>query len=103
MKDITIESNLRAVLGPGLQRTQKNEGQVEGGKSFSETLTESLSEVNSLQNQADHAIEDLVAGKSQSIHETMIAVNKADLAFRMTMQVRNKIVEAYQEVLRMQV
>ncbi len=103
MKDITVESNLRAVLGPGLQKPQKNEAQVEGGKSFSDTLTESLNEANSLQNKADQAIEDLVAGKSQSIHETMIAVGKADLAFRMTMQVRNKIVEAYQEVMRMQV
>ena len=102
MKDITIESNLRAILGPGLQKTQKSE-KIEGGKPFSETLVDSLDKVNSLQNQADQAIEDLVAGKSQSIHETMIAVNKADIAFRMTMQVRNKIVEAYQEVLRMQV
>ena len=103
MKDISVESNLRAILGPGLNKTQKNSGQGQGGKPFSETLTESLKEVNSLQNQADKVIENLVAGKSQSIHETMIAVNKADLAFRMTMQVRNKIVEAYQEVLRMQV
>ena len=103
MKDITVESNLRAVLGPGLQKPNKNEGQVEGGKSFSETLTQSLNEVNSLQHEADEAIENFVAGKSQGIHETMIAVNKADLAFRITMQVRNKIVEAYQEVLRMQV
>ena len=103
MKDITVESNLRAVLGPGLQKTQKNENKQEGVKSFSDTLTESLKEVNKLQSKADDAVEDLVAGKSQSIHETMLAVNKADLAFRMTMQVRNKIVEAYQEVVRMQV
>ena len=103
MKDITIESNLRAVLGPGLHKTQKSGTQVDGEMSFSETMAESLSKVNSLQQDADEAIEDFVAGKSQNIHETMIAVNKADLAFRMTMQVRNKIVEAYQEVLRMQV
>ena len=103
MKDITVESNLKAILGPGLQKPAKNIGQVEGGKSFSETLSESVNQVNNMQIQADKAIEDLVSGKSQSIHETMIAVNKADLAFRMTMQVRNKIVEAYQEVMRMQV
>ena len=103
MKDITVESNLRAVLGPGLQKTKKIEIDSDGNKSFSDTLVESINEVNSLQTKADQAIEGLVAGKSQSIHETMLAVNKADLAFRMTMQVRNKIVEAYQEVLRMQV
>ena len=102
MKDITVESNLRAVLGPGLQKTQK-EAPISEGKPFSETLSESLNRVNQLQNQADEAIEDFVAGKSQSIHDTMIAVGKADMAFRMTMQVRNKIVDAYKEVLRMQV
>ena len=73
------------------------------GKSFSDTLAESLNNVNFLQQEADGAIEDLVSGKSQNIHDSMIVVGKADLAFRMTMQVRNKIMEAYQEVLRMQV
>tara|TARA_B100000686_G_scaffold349174_1_gene441920 strand:+ start:700 stop:1008 length:309 start_codon:yes stop_codon:yes gene_type:complete len=102
MKDITLESNLKAVLGPGLDKTNKA-SQIEAGKTFSETLEESLNQVNVLQNDADSAIEDLSTGKSHSIHETMISVNKADIAFRMTMQVRNKIVEAYQEVLRLQV
>ena len=102
MKDITIESNLKAVLGPGLDKSKKA-GQGEDGKTFSETLEDSLNQVNRLQSDADRAIEDLSTGKSQSIHETMLSVNKADIAFRMTMQIRNKIVEAYQEVLRMQV
>ena len=44
-----------------------------------------------------------MVGKSKNIHETMIALNKADIAFRMTLQVRNKLVEAYQEIIRMQV
>ena len=104
MGDITLETNLKAILGPGFQ--DKPEGQTaitEDAKTFSKTLAESLGKVNDLQQEADDAIEGLVSGKSQNIHETMIAVGKADIAFRMTMQVRNKIVEAYQEVLRMQV
>jgi flagellar hook-basal body complex protein FliE len=56
-----------------------------------------------MQKEADKAIEDFATGKTRNIHETMIAVNKADLAFRLTMQVRNKIVEAYQEVMRTQI
>lgn len=105
MNDITLESNLKAILGPGLQNKKAGDdaASVEGGKSFSETLAESLNEVNTLQQEADQAIENIVTGKSENIHETMITVGKADMAFRMTMQVRNKIVEAYQEVLRMQV
>lgn len=105
MSDITVQNNIKSVVGPGLGKlgeagsTQK----TEEGKSFAETLSESISKVNDLQKDADKAIGELVSGKSQNIHETMMAVGKADLAFRMTMQVRNKIVEAYQEVMRMQV
>lgn len=105
MNDITIESNLKAVLspGPGKIGGKGTADQADGGKSFADTLAESLNKVNDLQKDADVAIENLAAGKTQNIHETMMAVNKADMAFKMTMQVRNKIVEAYQEVLRMQV
>jgi flagellar hook-basal body complex protein FliE len=73
------------------------------GPSFGAVLAESLAQVNSLQQEADQAIRDLAAGGPISLHETMIALDKADLSFRLMMQVRNKIVEAYQEVLRMQV
>ena len=105
MKDITVQSNLKALGGvgvPGSSDTKKI-GAQEDGTSFADTLTESLDKVNDLQKEADVAIEDFATGKTRNIHETMIAVNKADLAFRLTMQVRNKIVEAYQEVMRTQV
>jgi flagellar hook-basal body complex protein FliE len=105
MTDITTESNLKAVLGSQIRKTEGRASvkQSEGGISFADTLAESLNRVNKIQQEADQAIEKLVAGKTQNIHETMLAVGKADTAFRMTMQVRNKIIEAYQEVLRMQV
>ena len=70
------------------------------GESFAKALSESLKEVNQMQLNADKAIEDLVTGKTKNIHETMIALGKAELAFKLTMQVRNKVVEAYQEVMR---
>jgi len=104
MKDITIQSNLKALGGvgaPGMDVKKIDSEEV--GASFANTLTESLDKVNDLQKEADKAIEDFAVGKTRNIHETMIAVNKADLAFRLTMQVRNKIVEAYQEVMRTQV
>ena len=72
-------------------------------KSFGDTLKESMNEVNNLQLDADKSIEALVSGENKNIHETMIAISKADLAFRMTMQVRNKVMDAYQEVMRMQI
>lgn len=73
------------------------------GPSFSDMLKESLNDVNELQMEADKAVEELVVGKSKNVHETMIALSKAEIAFRMTLQVRNKMVEAYQEIIRMQV
>jgi flagellar hook-basal body complex protein FliE len=74
-----------------------------GAPSFGAVLTDSLAQVNHLQNQADAAIQSLATGGSGTLHDTMLAVQKAELSFRLMMQVRNKIVEAYQEVLRMQV
>jgi flagellar hook-basal body complex protein FliE len=62
-----------------------------------------MEEVNQLQNEADRSIEQLVAGESKNLHETMIAMEKANISFRLMMEVRNKIIEAYQDVMRMQV
>jgi len=73
------------------------------GPSFGAVLADSLAQVSSLQHQAERAITQLASGGPASLHETMLALEKADLSFRLMMQVRNKIVEAYQEVLRMQV
>jgi len=71
--------------------------------SFGELLQDSLAQVSTLQQEADAAIQSLATGSSTSLHDTILAVQKAELSFKLMMQVRNKIVEAYQEVLRMQV
>lgn len=104
MGDISIESGLKSVLGPNIIDKKGGENKLaEGQKAFGEVLNDSLKEVNELQMKADQAIEDFATGQTKNVHETMIALNKADTAFRMTMQVKNKIVEAYQEIIRMQV
>ncbi len=106
MSEIPIQNNLKALQELGqagkLAPLKPPEGEP-GNVSFADTLTQSLEKVNDLQKEADKAIQDFASGEPKNIHETMIAVNKADLAFRLTMQVRNKIVEAYQEVMRMQI
>ena len=105
MSDITIQSGLKSILGPGITDDAKGQALklAEGQKSFGEVLSDSLREVNQLQIDADKAIEDFATGQTKNVHETMLALNKADTAFKMTMQVKNKIVEAYQEIIRMQV
>ncbi len=105
MKDITLSSNLKALqgIGPSKGLSRPGDSKATDGPSFADTLAQSLDKVNTLQKEADVAIQDFATGDTRNIHETMIAVSKADVAFRLTMQVRNKMVEAYQEVMRMQV
>ena len=72
-------------------------------ESFTTLLQQSLEQVNGLQHEADAAARAFALGQAPSIHDTMIAMEKADLSLRLTMKVRNKVVEAYQDIMRMQV
>jgi flagellar hook-basal body complex protein FliE len=71
--------------------------------SFSEILKDSINKVSELEKEANVEAEKLVKGEAQDIHNTMIAVEKADVSFQMMMQIRNKIINAYEEVMRIQV
>ncbi|MDQ7780632.1 MAG: flagellar hook-basal body complex protein FliE [Planctomycetota bacterium] len=73
------------------------------GKSFGEILSDSIAEVNKYQLDAERATEALATGKTDNIDEVLIAVRKADLAFKTLMQIRNKIIDAYDELMRMRV
>lgn len=88
---------------PALPATPAAGATPAGTGGFGAVLKDSIAQVNSLQGKADEAITDLATGKQGSLHDTMLSIEKAELSFRLMMQVRNKIVEAYQEVLRMQV
>lgn len=90
-------TNFTTPLSLPSQATSKPAGQPEG-KSFKDFLVDSIQEVNSMQQDADRAVERLATGENVTPAEVLTAVQKADIAFRMMMQVRNKIVAAYQEV-----
>ena len=77
--------------------------QPAGKTSFVDVVEKLLSEVNTGQLQADHAIHEIATGKADNLHDVMLAVAKADLTFRTILEVRNRLTEAYQEVMRMQV
>ena len=68
------------------------------GSSFAEFMLKSLDQVNSMQAEANSAIESMATGGDVNPAEVLTAVQKADLAFRLTMQIRNKLVQAYQDV-----
>jgi flagellar hook-basal body complex protein FliE len=69
-----------------------------GGSSFKDMLVDSIQQVNSMQLEADQAVETMFTGGEINPAEVLTAVQKADLAFRLTMQMRNKLMEVYQEV-----
>ena len=73
------------------------------GNSFADFLKGSVEKVNTMQKEADQAVQDLLVGKDQNIHQVMIAVEKANLSLNMMMQVRNKLMNAYEEIMRTQV
>lgn len=72
--------------------------QPAGETSFKNMLFDSIKEVNTMQLDADKAVETMFTGGDVSPAEVLTAVQKADLAFRLTMQMRNKLMEVYQEV-----
>lgn len=93
-----------AGLGQGSAGLNRAEGGADGvQKSFAATLTEAIQSVNKLQQESNTASQNLATGRTDNIAEVMIASEKADIALRLMMQVRNKIIDAYQEIMKMQV
>jgi len=70
---------------------------------FSKALSDLLSDVNGLQQEADQSVKELMAGNVENLHEVMISLGKAQVSFQFMAQVRNKLLDAYREVMRMQV
>jgi len=75
----------------------------EESKSFGQFLTEALGSVNALQQQAADTVQRFATGQPMDIHQVMIALEQASTAMALTVQVRNRLVEAYQEIMRTQV
>ncbi|MCX7675156.1 MAG: flagellar hook-basal body complex protein FliE [Bdellovibrionaceae bacterium] len=77
--------------------------EISDSSGFAKTLSESIAQVNELQQQADLKSQELATGKTEDIAGVMIAMEKADIALRLMMQVRNKLLESYQEIMKTQV
>jgi len=75
----------------------------EAQKTFSNTLKEAIAKVNDQQIQSDTMTEKLINGGDVDLHEVMIASQKASVTLNTTIEVRNKVIEAYQEIMRMSV
>ena len=97
-----MSNNIQGIAPSGVPDLKPAVSEPSGaGKKFFETFQGAMGDVNRLQAEAQAKMADLLEGKGEDVHQTMIAVEKADVAFQLMMQVRNKIVQAYQEVSRM--
>ena len=73
------------------------------GTSFMDHLKSGINEVNEMQKKADTMSMEVASGKSENLHETMLATTQAEITFNLMVQLRNRALEAYQEVMRMPV
>jgi len=93
-------------MGPasGTSKTGQGGGAqgAEGGVAFGDLLKQALQEVNQASAQAQDEARNLMTGEGADMHTAMLAVQKADLSFQMMMAVRSKLIDAYREVMRMQ-
>ena len=91
-------------LGPakGPAGPARTEGPAEGERSFKEILQDSIASVNQLQQEADQVLEKYTKGEATQ-DEVMIAFKKSQIAFESLMQIRNKLVSAFEEIQRMRI
>ena len=71
--------------------------------SFEKTLDGFVNNVNDLQNKANDAMDQMASGQAADVHEVMIAMEKAKISFDLLLQVRNKMLDAYKQIMQMQV
>ena len=88
------QTNKRSLIDRTLKETNA---------SFGETLQRAMADVNALQSEAGKAVEKMVGGEAVDLHEVMVAVEKAKTSFDLLMEIRNKALDAYREIMRMQV
>ena len=97
MSDYRVYNDLPRMLPSPAAPTQQA-----GGTSFGKLLNEAIQQVNDVENTSQGELKKYLSNESD-LHSVMIALEKADLSFQLMMQVRNKIVQAYQEIMKSQV
>jgi flagellar hook-basal body complex protein FliE len=113
MDPMSVQNHLRALQGYGqlggsseirpVAPSATAEMRTAEGQTFGDLLTESINQVNQMQIETDEAMKRLASGESGNVHETLLAMQKAEISMRMLVEVRSKLVGAYQEIMRMQV
>ncbi len=103
MKISTEMINGLQQIKPLESTTRAQKSDAAGLSDFSKGLTQALDSLAATQAQADSAIAGASVGQTSDLQQVVLAVEKANMAIQMSVQVRNKVVDAYQEIMRMQV
>ena len=99
---MSIVKNVDLVYRPTPLVNSKNLEEPQKGD-FNNVLKGAMGEVGALQEKASQTIQQMVGEGKGDLQETMLALEKADVSFKLMMQIRNKVLDAYQEIMRMQV
>lgn len=100
MKLVSLNEDMQNIVKSKYEDNQISEGSK---YKFSETLESTIDEIKRLRQDADKHANALAVGEEKDIHQTMIAFEKAAISFKLLMQIRNKIIEAYKQIERMAV
>ena len=95
--------NIQGLEGGKLNPLEAHKSRVKNPNApdFEETLKGFLTDVNKMQKNADTSIQKMIAGEVKDVHQVMLAVGEAKVAFNMMLEIRNKTMEAYQELIKM--
>jgi len=96
---IQIASPSTAITPPVVQPA----GSPDAGSIFQSAFRSAVNTVDQMKTQADQSVQSFLSGENEDVHTAVLAVQRADLSFSLFQQVRNRVVAAYQEVMKMQV
>ncbi|HUI55975.1 MAG TPA: flagellar hook-basal body complex protein FliE [Bryobacteraceae bacterium] len=94
-------SNITPIAMPQLAPLTSGAGAGQPGE-FQKVLTSTIDTLETLNNDASNSVQKFLSGENEELHTTILATQKAQLAFELGLQVRNKVVDAYQEIMKMQ-
>jgi flagellar hook-basal body complex protein FliE len=97
-----VSLTISPISAPPLPSSIPPAGETPSGGEFRELFSSAVGQVESMQQQASATVEQFLSGESEDLHTVALSTQKADLAFEMFQQVRNKVVSAYQDIMRMQ-
>jgi len=91
------------ISGAPLPQAIRPAGEASGGGAFQDVFAGAIQKVEAFGQEASGSVERFLSGEGEELHNTVLATTRAELAFEMFLQTRNKVVSAYQEIMKMQV